>query len=116
MPSSGSDLVPFLLVILVAVAVAGMFRARGGSNTELEARVRRLERSVDRLDAYVGLPSKTAPDGLGVSEDVRDALDAGNKIEAIRRYRQETGVGLKEAKEAVEAYERSPGARANPPT
>ena len=30
----------------------------------------------------------------------------GNKIEAIKVYRQATGVGLKEAKDAVEAFER----------
>jgi ribosomal protein L7/L12 len=30
----------------------------------------------------------------------------GNKIEAIKLYREATGVGLKEAKDAVEAIER----------
>jgi len=34
-----------------------------------------------------------------------DALRAGNKIDAIRQYREATGEGLKESKEAVEAYE-----------
>ena len=34
-----------------------------------------------------------------------DALRAGHKIEAIRQYREATGQGLKEAKEAVETYE-----------
>ena len=32
------------------------------------------------------------------------ALQAGNKIEAIKITRVETGLGLKEAKERVEAY------------
>jgi len=32
------------------------------------------------------------------------ALDAGNKIEAIRIVREATGLGLKEAKDAVERY------------
>jgi ribosomal protein L7/L12 len=31
-------------------------------------------------------------------------MDSGNKIEAIKLYRSATGVGLKEAKEAVEEY------------
>lgn len=34
---------------------------------------------------------------------VREALLAGQKIHAIKLYREATGVGLKEAKEAVEA-------------
>jgi len=33
------------------------------------------------------------------------AVNAGKKIEAIKLYRQQTGVGLKEAKDAVEALE-----------
>ena len=35
-----------------------------------------------------------------------DALRAGNKIEAIKRVREATGVGLAEAKALVEAYEK----------
>lgn len=37
---------------------------------------------------------------------VHDLLRAGRKIEAIKAYRELTGVGLKEAKDAVEALER----------
>jgi ribosomal protein L7/L12 len=36
---------------------------------------------------------------------VREQVERGNKIEAIRLYREATGVGLKEAKDAVEAME-----------
>ena len=36
---------------------------------------------------------------------ILDLLRAGKKIEAIKRYQQSTGVGLKEAKDAVEALE-----------
>lgn len=37
---------------------------------------------------------------------VADLLRAGRKLEAIKKYRELTGVGLKEAKDAVEALER----------
>ena len=51
---------------------------------------------------------------------VRDALFAGNKILAIKFYREPTGVGLKEAKDAVEKLEAelrvtSPGQFTKPP-
>lgn len=36
------------------------------------------------------------------SQAVKSAVDAGRKIEAIKIYRAETGVGLKEAKDAVD--------------
>jgi hypothetical protein len=38
---------------------------------------------------------------------VLEALRQGNKIEAIKRMREQAGLGLKEAKDAVEAYEAS---------
>ncbi len=36
---------------------------------------------------------------------VKDAIFAGQKIEAIKLYREHTGLGLKESKEAVEKLE-----------
>jgi ribosomal protein L7/L12 len=35
--------------------------------------------------------------------EIRTAIEDGNLIPAIKRYREVTGAGLKEAKEAVEA-------------
>jgi ribosomal protein L7/L12 len=45
------------------------------------------------------VPSNPLPD------DVLAALQAGNKIEAIRRLREATGLGLKESKDAIDAHE-----------
>lgn len=39
-------------------------------------------------------------------EEVRAALASRRKIEAIKIYREATGLGLKESKEAVEAMQR----------
>ena len=51
-------------------------------------------------------PSVSAgPNGLDLAP-IQDQLLHGNKIAAIKLYREQTGVGLKEAKEAVEAIER----------
>ena len=40
-----------------------------------------------------------------LEDEVRELLASGNKIAAVKRYREETGVGLAEAKAAVEALE-----------
>lgn len=45
------------------------------------------------------MPNNPSP----LPEDVRLALGQGNKIEAIRLLRESTGLGLAEAKQAVEA-------------
>lgn len=57
--------------------------------------------------AFIGFalarPSKEVPLQRGAAnEEVQSLARAGRKIEAIRAYRAQTGVGLKDAKEAVE--------------
>jgi ribosomal protein L7/L12 len=42
---------------------------------------------------------------LMIDPEIAAALRAGRKIEAIKRYRERYGVGLKEAKDAVEAIQ-----------
>lgn len=40
------------------------------------------------------------------SDEILVAVDAGRKIEAIKRLREDTGLGLKEAKDAIDALAR----------
>lgn len=47
--------------------------------------------------------------GQGWMAEVEDALARKQKILAIKIYREHAGVGLREAKDAVEALERRPG-------
>jgi hypothetical protein len=49
---------------------------------------------------------------------IQDALRRGQKIEAIKLYREHSGLGLKEAKDAVEALEKEmvPAAGSAAPT
>ena len=42
-----------------------------------------------------------------LAAEIRRLMESGNKILAIKRYREETGVGLAEAKAAVESLETS---------
>jgi ribosomal protein L7/L12 len=45
------------------------------------------------------------PDPVEQANRIKAALSKGNKIYAIKLYREQTGVGLTEAKEAVEKLE-----------
>jgi hypothetical protein len=49
----------------------------------------------------------SSPDKMS---EVRECIKGGNKIAAIKIYREMTGVGLAEAKAAVEAMQRDPNA------
>jgi ribosomal protein L7/L12 len=68
--------------------------------------ISRLEAKLDAMMEHGGVaydPNKDIPAA------VLDALQRGNKIEAIKIYRESTGVGLKEAKDAVEEMQRRAG-------
>ena len=71
-----------------------------------------LTEAKDALDAHAR--GKSGPQGPTFSPpsmggalppDVLDALQKGHKIEAIRLMREQTGLGLKESKDAVDAYQ-----------
>ena len=72
-----------------------------------DPRVARLEAQVAFLFEHLGL----SPDLGGGARSSTDAelmrlINDGKKINAIKRYRELTGVGLSEAKDAVEEIER----------
>lgn len=68
---------------------------------EMEQRIQRLEELVETLYRRLEMsePPNRQPDHLA---PVRELVQRGKKIQAIKVYREVTGVGLKEAKEAVE--------------
>lgn len=97
------------------------------SAAELEAEVRSLLRNGDKIQAIKAVRDATgcglkegkeaverleqglslypsAPEQIGVETEaeVRRLSRSGDKIEAIKRYREATGCGLKEAKDAVD--------------
>jgi ribosomal protein L7/L12 len=72
----------------------------------LEARVTRMETMMQALLARMGIaPAEFEPPEPPEPQAIREALMSGNKILAIKLYREHYGVGLKEAKDAVDAME-----------
>lgn len=69
----------------------------------LEERVTRLEQQVELLLGRQGFGNSVYQSTSDV--EIEQLLRQGSKIEAIKAYRARTGVGLKEAKDAVEAIE-----------
>ena len=75
---------------------------------ELQRQVRRQGELIDILYKRLGIGQLDA-EGMqsdGAYPDVVEAIRAGNLIMAIKLYRERTNVGLKEAKDAVEALSR----------
>ncbi len=76
----------------------------GRDTTGLETRLRRIERKLDLILEFLHVPVKDIELVNQVSAAVRQLADEGRKIEAIKLYREQTGAGLREAKEMVESY------------
>jgi Ribosomal protein L7/L12 C-terminal domain len=57
-------------------------------------------------DPYKANTSPFGSPAAGASEQIKALLMRGNKIEAIKVYREQTGLGLKQAKDYVDALER----------
>lgn len=72
----------------------------------IERRLRRLSRIDAKVDALLRSAGVTFDEFNDVPADVRDALERGKTILAIKRFRQATGVGLKEAKHFVDEVRR----------
>jgi ribosomal protein L7/L12 len=97
----------FEAVITAVVVVMGLIIVATHS------RLGSLERRLQRLESgtYGANPSPR-PVATGVpSSDIEALILQGKKIEAIKNYREQTGVGLKEAKDAVEDMQRRLGVR-----
>ncbi len=91
--------------IIVAIFGGGSAAAYSYFKPSDAARIRRLEAKVDLILKHLGLEYKDPATPGGLSEQVKVlADDPGRKILAIKLHREQTGLGLKEAKEAVEAY------------
>jgi ribosomal protein L7/L12 len=77
---------------------------------QLEARVQRMEAMMQALLVRLGVDVEEVtpqePQRAQELRAVREALLAGQKILAIKLYRELYGVSLREGKEAVEAMER----------
>ncbi len=73
---------------------------------QLEARVHRMEAMVEALLIRLGIdPAEVIPQDPPETRAIREALLAGHKIHAIKLYRSLYGVGLKDAKDAIDAME-----------
>jgi ribosomal protein L7/L12 len=82
------------------------------TESQLENAVNRTEKRLDWIEENLGrvigveyVPmgrSEVRPDASGVPADVLELVRAGQKLAAIKRYRELTGVGVAQAKEVID--------------
>jgi ribosomal protein L7/L12 len=105
--NASSEQIAFLSVLIVGVLlVVALLRPQLSDIQRRVAALARLEAKLDLLMKHAGIQYEPYKDLPG---DVVDAVQRGEKIEAIKRYRAATGVGLKEAKDFIEEVQRRAG-------
>jgi Ribosomal protein L7/L12 C-terminal domain len=82
----------WLVLVLGLFLMAHLLSPKAGGNN------RGLERKVDLILKHLGIDPNQ-----GVDAEIMKLVNAGEKIKAIKLYREQTGVGLKEAKDYVES-------------
>ncbi|WP_163340438.1 hypothetical protein [Desulfopila sp. IMCC35008] len=74
-----------------------------GNNLELLKRIARLERQVSFLLAHLGLEYN---DDMESSAEIVELVRLGKKNEAIKQFREETGVDQQMAEQIISKLER----------
>lgn len=93
--SGGAAVLAAVLIFLTLLRVSA-----------LEKRVATLSRIDGKLDALLKHSQIEYKPYEGLADDVVQALQRGEKLQAIKHYRDATGVGLKAAKEFIEEVQR----------
>src|ERR1700743_3414935 len=86
-------------IVLCTIVVVAILQLRIEAVKQRVAALSRLEEKVDLLLKNANIKYDPA---ANLPADVVDAVRRGAKIEAIKRYRQATGAGLKDAKDFIE--------------
>ncbi|GAA3794198.1 hypothetical protein GCM10022403_030070 [Streptomyces coacervatus] len=92
------DILGFTVVTLAVLLGIGSIESR---ISRAEKRTARVEHKLDLILDHLGLRE---PEPW--SDEVDALLRDGKKIQAIKAYREATGAGLREAKEAVDKLEK----------
>ena len=99
------EFMDFFWIATIVFLFAGGSAAASWSKQLDTDRLRRLDGKLDLILKHLGLEYRGPEARGGLSAEVMALADnPARKINAIKLHREQTGLGLKEAKDAVEAY------------
>ncbi|MBU5487326.1 hypothetical protein KQI77_04005 [Clostridium sp. MSJ-8] len=85
--------------VLIAI-VACLFVCLYTVISSFEKKLNKIEMKMDKIAEKLGINEETLSDE--VQKEIEELVKQGNLVRAIKIYRMETGVGLKEAKEYID--------------
>jgi len=93
------------IIALIVILFAGGGTAYASLRATDAGRLACLDRKLDAILRHLNIAYVDPASPAGLSEEVLAlANDPAKKIQAIALHREQTGLGLKEAKDAVEAH------------
>jgi ribosomal protein L7/L12 len=99
--------ISMLFIFVLLTFLAGI--SAKVSLPDLQNRIAALQRVEAKLDLLLKHAGIAFDPYANVPAEVRDAVERGRKIKAIKLYRQFSGLGLREAKAFVEEVQRRAG-------
>lgn len=90
------------MVVFIFISLMLLTTASSRETKRLERGIGRLENKLDLIIRHLDIAEPLSP----LDTKITQLIHVGEKIKAIKLYREETGASLKEAKAAVELIER----------
>ena len=71
---------------------------------EIKQRLALVESRLDQIFEHLDIAPRESPEGGDAVNDpeIQDLLAKGNEVQAVKRYRELTGVGIGEAQKAIQ--------------
>ncbi|MEH7097249.1 ribosomal protein L7/L12 [Neobacillus vireti] len=88
------------LVILGIIGVGLLLTSIISAISQLRSDLARTNTTLNKIAKHIGVPDEVTAD---LQDELLSLIAEGKKIKAIKRYRMETGLGLKESKDYVDS-------------
>ncbi len=84
---------------ILGIAVAGLSLWIVSSISQIRSDITRININLNKIAEQVGVPDT-------ITDELKSLILEGKKVEAIKKYRIATGLGLKDAKEYIDSLSR----------
>lgn len=87
-------------IIWICIGVgAFIFSSLLGAINHLRSDIVRINLTLDKIAKQIGVPN-TITENIDI--ELKSLISAGKKVEAVKRYRMVSGLGLREAKQYID--------------
>lgn len=86
-------------IVGIILALIGILLCMVGGISSIQNDIKRINTKLNKIAEKVGVSSEVSDELIG---ELKNLISEGKSVKAIKRYRNVTGVGLKESKEYID--------------